>query len=257
MPDTFLNPQADDQKLLAQVIDYYCRTLKEATEGLDYLRSRGVTVGEAIDHFRIGYANRTLGLTLPTMDSKAGRDIRARLQQVGLFRNSGHEHMNGCIVFPITAADGSGQVVDIYGRKVGTHLRKGTPLHMHSSDQRRGVWNVEAFRAGNEIIVCAGLWDALTFWNAGYRNVTCTFGADALTADHLTAFHEFNVRRVLVTAAAIAPQLLAAGIDCYHIILPPGVNVNAYALQAEQPSQALGAIIRKAEWLGKGQSACR
>ena len=54
MPDTFLNPQADDQKLLAQVIDYYCRTLKETTEGLDYLRSRGVTVGEAIDHFRIG-----------------------------------------------------------------------------------------------------------------------------------------------------------------------------------------------------------
>ena len=52
----------DDQKLLAQIIDYYHRTLKETTEGLDYLRSRGVTVGEAIDRFRIGYANRTLGL---------------------------------------------------------------------------------------------------------------------------------------------------------------------------------------------------
>ena len=63
MRDTLpLDPLADDQKLLAQVIDYYNRTLKETTEGLDYLRSRGITVGEAIDHFRIGYGNRTLGL---------------------------------------------------------------------------------------------------------------------------------------------------------------------------------------------------
>ena len=53
----------------------------------------------------------------------------------------------------------------------------------------------------------------------------------------------------------VAPKLLAAGIDCYLLALPPGMDVNAYALQAADPSQALGAIIRKAEWLGKGQSA--
>ena len=73
----------DDQKLLAQIIDYYHRTLKETTEGLDYLRSRGITVGEAIDRFRIGYANRTLGLQAADKDSKAGKEIRARLQQLG------------------------------------------------------------------------------------------------------------------------------------------------------------------------------
>ena len=71
MPDFDLNPEADDQKLLAQVVDYYHRTLKETTEGLDYLRSRGITVGEAIDRFRIGYANRTLGL-------EAARDASSR-----------------------------------------------------------------------------------------------------------------------------------------------------------------------------------
>ena len=31
------------------------------------------------------------------------------------------------------------------------------------------------------------------------------------------------------------------------------MDVNAYALQAADPSHALGAIIRKAEWLGKGR----
>ena len=92
---------------------------------------------------------------------------------------------------------------------------------MHLSD--RGVWNIEAFQAGKEIIVCAGLWDALTFWNAGYRNVTCTFGADALTDDHLAAFREFGIRRVLVTAAEIAPAavgsrhgLLSANLAARH-----------------------------------------
>jgi len=126
MPDLSpLDPQSDDQKLLAQVTDYYHRTLKETTEGLDYLRSRGVTVGEAIDRFRIGYANRTLGLKLPSMDSNLGKETRARLQQLGLFRSTGHEHMNGCVVFPIMAADGSSQIMGMYGRKTTPHLRKG------------------------------------------------------------------------------------------------------------------------------------
>ena len=110
MSEVHLNPEADDQKLLAQVIDYYHRTLKETTEGLDYLRSRGITVGEAIDRFRIGYANRTLGLLLPVKQVKAGKQIRSRLQQIGIMRGSGHEHYNGCVVFPITSPDGSGRI---------------------------------------------------------------------------------------------------------------------------------------------------
>ena len=115
MPDILPIPKPTIKSYSPRSSTIYHRTLKETTEGLDYLRSRGVTVGEAIDHFRIGYANRTLGLTLPTMDSKAGREIRGRFSKLGLYRSSGHEHLNGCVVFPITAADGSGQVVDIYG----------------------------------------------------------------------------------------------------------------------------------------------
>ena len=219
-----LNPLADDQKLLAQIIDYYHRTLKETTEGLDYLRSRGVTVGEAIDRFRIGYANRTLGLKLPVKQVKAGKQIRTRLQQVGLFRGTGREHFCGCVTFPITTADGTGQIVDIYGRKTNEHrLRKGTPLDMHLSDQRRGVWNVEGLAVSDQVILCSSLFDALTFWNAGYRYVTCTFGPDALTDDHMSAFREFGIRRVLLTAKPPCPEvdgcrlgLLPAGLPIGH-----------------------------------------
>jgi hypothetical protein len=166
-----LDASVDDQKLLAQVVEYYHRALKETTAGFDFLRRRGITHGEAIEHFRIGFANRTLGLTLPPMTTKAGHDVRSRLQQAGLYRGSGHEHYNGCLVFPITSADGSGRIVDMYGRKVGgRRLHKGTPLHMHlRDDERPGVWNIEAFTSSDEIILCPALLDALTFWNHGYR----------------------------------------------------------------------------------------
>ncbi|HEY1603616.1 MAG TPA: hypothetical protein VGG64_28705 [Pirellulales bacterium] len=247
------NPQADDQKLLAQVLDYYHHRLKDSPEALDYLRGRGITNGEAIDQFRIGYADRTLGLKLPGKQLKAGKLIRAKLEALGLFRSSGHEHFSGSIVIPITAADGSGRVLDIYGRKIGARLRAGTPLHTYLSARRQGVWNIQAFRAGSEVVVCPSLFDALTFWNAGCRNVTCTLGADALTDDHLAAFAEFGIKRVLVIAESIADRLLAAGIDVHQIKLPAGIDANAYALQFDDPAGALGALIRRAEWFGKGQ----
>lgn len=259
MADTLpLNPLADDQKLLAQVVDYYCRTLKETTEGLEYLRSRGVTVGEALDRFRIGYSNRTLGLKLPVKQLKAGKQIRTRLQQLGLYRGTGREHFNGCVTFPITTADGTGQIVDIYGRKTSEHrLRRGTPLDMHLSEQRRGVWNVEGLAVSDQVILCSSLFDALTFWNAGYRYVTCTFDPDALTDDHLSAFREFGIKRVMLTEAGLASKLMAAGWDCYLLVFPSGMSANKYALETDDPSRALGSIIRKAEWLGKGQNRVR
>lgn len=220
--DTFhLDPAADDQKLLAQVIDYYHAGLKKTTEALDYLRKKGITNPEALSRFHLGYSDRSLGTKLPSHHVKAGRVIRERLQQVGLYRASGHEHFAGCIVFPVLAGDGTGQIVDLYGRKLlGTKLTKRCPLDVYLHDERHGVWNVEAFRATEEVVLCPSIFDALTLWCHGYRNVTCTFGPDALTQDHLHAFVEFNVKRVLVVALEIVQKLLDHGIDVYSLQLP-------------------------------------
>src|SRR5439155_633526 len=56
---------ADDQALLNQVADYYHQTLKQSPEALAYLSKRGLQSSEAIERFKLGYANRTLGLRLP------------------------------------------------------------------------------------------------------------------------------------------------------------------------------------------------
>ena len=68
---------ADDQTLLRQVLDYYAERLKENPAALDYLKSlRGIVSEEALKTFRIGYADRTLGLRLPHKNRKDGAEIR-------------------------------------------------------------------------------------------------------------------------------------------------------------------------------------
>lgn len=115
MSELELNIEADDQKLLAQVIDYYRRTLKDCPDAMEFLRKRGMVASEALDQFRIGYANRTLGLKLPGKHLKSGKQIRGRLEALNIFRpKSGHEQFNGCVLFPIQSPDGSGRIVDIY-----------------------------------------------------------------------------------------------------------------------------------------------
>lgn len=56
---------ADDAGVMEQVVSYYHETLKQSPEALKYPERRGLTNPEMIAHFRLGYANRTLGLRLP------------------------------------------------------------------------------------------------------------------------------------------------------------------------------------------------
>ncbi len=109
-----LDHSAEDQALLMQVVDYYHEALKESPEALAYLKTRGLDHPDMIDHFKLGYANRTLGYRLPEKNRKAGADIRGRLQTLGILRDSGHEHFNGSLVIPVIH---DGQVKEVYRKK--------------------------------------------------------------------------------------------------------------------------------------------
>lgn len=256
---------ADDQALLRQVVDYYHATLKQSPEALAYLQSRGLNHPDLIERFRLGFANRTLGLRLPAKNRQAGADIRARLQRLGLVRESGHEHFNGSLVIPVTNAQGD--ITELYGRKITPNLRPGTSLHLYLPGPHRGVWNIEVVQSSKEIILCEALIDALTFWCAGYHNVTASYGVEGFTADHLATFQQAGTERVLIAydrdaagdaaAAKLAKRLMAAGIACYRILFPKGMDANAYALHVQPAAKALGLVIRKAEWLGEGRPPVR
>ncbi len=137
-----------------------------------------------------------MGLRLPEKTRKAGNEIRTRLQKLGLLRESGHEHFNGSIVIPVI--NPSGEITEVYGRKINENLREGTPNHLYLPGPHRGVWNESALSTSTEIILCESLIDALTFWRAGYRNVTAAYGIEGLTPDHLAAFKRYGTKRILI-----------------------------------------------------------
>ena len=49
-----------------------------------------------------------------------------------------------------------------------------------------------------EVILCESLIDAMTFWCAGFRNVTTSYGTSGFTDDHLKLFVESGVEKVLI-----------------------------------------------------------
>jgi DNA primase len=257
-----LGASEDDQALLRRVVDYYHATLKESPEALAYLASRGLQHAEAVERFQLGFANRTLGYRLPAKNRKEGAEIRGRLEALGVMRTSGHEHLNGSLVVPVF--DEEGRIAELYGRKITQGLRPGTPLHLYLPGPHRGVWNVAALQASREIILCEALLDALTFWCAGYRNVTAAYGVEGVTPDHWKAFERYGTERVLIAydrdeagekaAEKLAQQLVSRGIGAYRIHFPKGMDANEYALKVTPAAKSLEILIRKALWLGKGKA---
>jgi DNA primase catalytic core len=259
---------AGDQELLDQVIDFYHTTLKTSPEALAYLEKRGLGSMELIEHFRLGYANRTLAYRLAPKQYKAGAEMRTALQRVGILRDSGHEHFNGSIVVPLfgVSADGAPRVVvGAYARKLLDNLRAGTPKHLYLPGPYRGVFNREGLAGQPEVILCEALIDALTFWAAGYRNVTSCYGVNGMTDELMGALKSCGARRILIAfdrdeagdrgAEAVAKRLTAEGIDCFRLLFPKGMDANAYASAVRPADKSLGVVIRSAQWLGQGMPA--
>jgi DNA primase len=260
-----LDRTAADDELLGQVTGYYHRVLQESPDALAWLARRKIGHPEAVEAFRLGYADRSLGLRLPDKRRKDGAEIRGRLEKLGIFRASGHEHFAGSLIVPVLGEHGL--VAEVYGRKVRDDLRAGTPAHLYLPGPHRGVWNLAALAASDEVIVCESLIDALTFWCAGFRHVTASFGAGGFTAGHQRAFAEHGVRRVLIAydrddagdkaATELAAELTAAGTECFRVEFPAGQDANDVAVAARNATDVLGRAIRSAGWMGAGTGPSR
>jgi DNA primase len=261
-----LDADTDDRELLRQVAGYYADTLREAPEAQQYLESRGLAHADALRIFRLGFANRTLGLRLPAATRRAGEEVRSRLQGLGILRPSGHEHFNGSLVVPVLTP--AGDVAEMYGRKITPGLRPGTPLHCYLPGPHRGVWNEAGLSGARQVIVCEALLDALTFWVHGITNVTAAYGVEGFTDELQSTLVRLGVERVDIAydrdaagdkaAVQLATRLVAAGIDAYRVQFPRDLDANAYAcLELSTAGERLAEVMRRAVWLGKGQADAR
>lgn len=256
------DPEAPDAELFSQVVDYYHERLMKTPAALAYLEKRGLGDPGMLARFRIGFADRSLGLRLPDKSLAPGAAIRGRLQELGIVRKSGHEHFNGSVVVPIPGADGN--LAEMYGRKIRNDLRKGTPLHLYLPGPHGGIWNPDALDSP-EVILCEAALDALSFVANNFDNATFIYGTQGFTDELFDALLSRNVRRVRLAydndeagnraAERDAERLASVGIEVYRIRFPHGMDANEYASKAKAPYPALHALINGAEWISGSSRA--
>lgn len=153
-------------------------------------------------------------------------------------------------------------MTEVYGRKTVRNLRKGTPKHLYLPGPHSGIFNIAGLNR-DEVILCESLIDTLTFWRWGFRNVTTSYGTQGFTDELFDRITALKIKRVLIAydrddagnaaAEKVSKQLIQAGIACYRILFPKGMDANEYARQVTPAQKSLGLAIRKAEWLGGGE----
>jgi DNA primase catalytic core len=251
-----LDHAADDVALFKQVAAYYHERLKQIVAPRAYLASRGLDHEELINQFQLGFADRTLGFRLPMKNRKEGDTLRTRLAQLGLWRDSGHEHFNGCVVVPFQ--DEAGNIVSFYGRRT----TRGEIKHLYPPGPHRGLFNRPAFESA-EIILCEAVFDALTFWASGFKNVTCLFGTEGFTDELWEAMRK--VQRVRIAydaddageraAQRDAERFRSHGVEVFRVKFPHGMDANEYAQKVKPADKSLALLLNSSAWLGAGKGA--
>lgn len=265
----------DGQALLHQVTDFYHQQFLTSPEAHDWLVRRGLNHPELVSHFKLGYAGKhgvggSAGV-LPSVNSKAGRELRDRLASLGVLRESTRQdHFRGCVVVPVIGWSESaqvaqrGRVLQLYGRRATEDRKvpKNCSKHLYLPSPLVGVWNEQAMAASSEIILCEALIDAMTFWCAGLRHVVAGYGVNGVSNDLLSALQYHGVKRVLIAfdrdeagdngAVRVAADLLALGIEAWRVQFPQGMDANAYALKSGHAESALNLALQQARWMGHG-----
>ncbi len=263
-----LDVEADDAALLGQVAAYYHQKLKESPAARAYLATRCLDDEALIDRYQLGFADRTLGLRLPDKNRQEGERLRTRLTQLGVWRESGHEHFNGCIVVPFhecearaaqaTSGPLAGNVVSFYGRRVTPGIMK----HLYPPGPHRGLFNRQCLPA-DEIILCEAVFDALTFCAHGFPNAMALFGTEGFTDELWEALK--SVKRVRLAydadeageraAQRDAERFRQRGVEVFRVKFPHGMDANEYACKVKPADKSLALVINGAAWVGGGQAA--
>ena len=105
--------------------------------------------------------------------------------------------------------------------------------------------------------------DALTFWCAGYRYVTTSYGVNGFTDEIKAAIRKHATKRIYIAydrddageraARKHAEELMGMGIECFRVQFPRGQDANQFALKQQPATHWLGMYLKRAAWLGKGQ----
>lgn len=215
-------------RLLNRVISFYHKSFCEDQRAMEYLKSRGITDNSIFADFQIGFSNGTLLNTIPDEG-----DILDALKQIGILNDKSREMFYGSVVFPVF--DDNKDCVGLYGRRIDNPPQsplklRGEVTHLYLPGSRKGVFNHQAAKRSKSLILTESIIDALTLYNAGFKDVIPCYGVNGLTEDHLTLFTRHQTKEVYICfdrddageqgAERIAGQLKEKNIEAYIVILP-------------------------------------
>ncbi|UJF21691.1 hypothetical protein [Shewanella sp. OMA3-2] len=210
------------------LINYYHTRLNLTPKALDYVMRYCCTLRlETLEHFRIGFVDRTLVNILPKEQSGQTEIIRGVLQRYGWLKPNGRERFRGALVFPVFNA--SGQCVNAFAYRISPYMRKGCSriLQLNSTAT---FFNQKILADCLNIILCVSPFVALKLFNAGVSNVIAVCGAVSIES-HSTLLHQAGVIRVVIAInpeediqademGLLAESLSQLGINCRLIYLP-------------------------------------
>jgi len=216
-------------KLLTRVNDFYHTAFSEDSRARDYLAGRGITDKKLFSDYRLGFAGGTLPAVLPQEG-----DILTQLKKSGILNDKGNEHFYGCVTLPLY--DASGNPAGMYGRRI-PGMGAG-PDHLYLPGPRRGLFNAEAAKANEDIILAESIIDALTLINAGIRNVIPCYGVNGLTREIIDHLISSKVKQVYICfdgdeagtigAEAASIKLESTGIQTFTVTLSEGEDINSF-----------------------------
>jgi len=252
---------ASRSRLLNRVISFYHQTLFEDRRALEYLQSRGITDNSIYDDFKLGYSNGTLGNVLPN-----DGEVKEALKEIGLITERGYELFYNCVIFPVF--DDNQDCVGIYGRKVDLSAAawakaedtKSDVVHLYLPGPRKGVFNWQAAKRSSTLILTESIIDALTLYNAGFKDVVPCYGVNGFTDDHAALFERYKVNEVYICfdrdeagetgAAKLAGQLKDKGITAYIVNLPEIKNekadINSFFFLTANPQESFEKLLQQA-----------
>ncbi len=241
-----------DALIIEQVFEHCHNTLKMHPELIEYIVRRKIDPGY-IDRFQIGFADRTIGDALQSSRCLVGSRNRGHLQRLGIIKDTGHPFFLGSFVTPYRNADG--YITGAYGRRP-RHQRTSPAYHLYWNAQQASLFNATDCQLSKTRVLTKSYMDALTLLTAGFGNVVATMGVKGFNEVQLSQLEEEGVTRVYIAfdntpsanhyAMLVAQALDAVGIQCYRIQLPPGHDVNSFALVQSDVANAFSKLMEKA-----------
>jgi len=226
---------ADPAVVLEQAGAFYHQQLHRYPEARHYLEQHGLHDPGTIQDLRIGYAP---GGSLRRHLTAQGYSCDL-LQQLGLLNARGCDAFYQRIIFPCHQ---SGRVVNLYGRSITAAV-----AHRFLPGSKGGLYAWESVQHCSEVILVEGLFDYAVLWQAGFHQVTCSFGT------HLNAcqFQQLcdRPRTVYLTfdadangsgqqaAQQLAQRLRTQGLSTRRVLLPEGHDPNSFFVQGGDAAQ--------------------